>query len=420
MRYDVVIIGGGLAGLTCGIRLAEQGKHCAIVSLGQSALHFSSGALDLLASLPDGTPVERPLEAIAELTRQAPQHPYALLGEARLHRLLPEVEALLARAGATLTGSYARNHLRMTPLGKYRPCWLSPRESVTRELEQPLPWRTPLIVGIEGLLDFQSQIVAGALQAQGIAAKSVDLQLPALDRLRGNPSEFRAVNIARVLDLPENATALIDTLKQLSVDHDAVILPACFGLSVPGAVDALSGALGKPVGVLPTLPPSLLGVNLHQALLSRFRMLGGMVMPGDRVECANVTLPEKTLYTRNHVDIPLKAQHVVLASGSFFSNGLVAEFDRVVEPIFGLDVDYASERAGWSQAEVLAPQPYRQFGVKTDDKLRPSINGKTLDGVYAIGAVLAGFDPLSQGCGAGVSLLSALSVADTLLQGEGV
>lgn len=417
MRYDVVIIGGGLAGLTCGIRLAEQGKRCAIVSLGQSALHFSSGALDLLAALPDGTPVDHPLTALAELARQAPQHPYSLMGEAALQRLLPEAEALLVRAGTTLTGSHQQNHLRMTPLGKYRPCWLSPQDSVMHELGQPLPWRTPLIVGIEGLLDFQAQIVAGALQAQGIAAQSVDLRLPALDRLRANPSEFRAVNIARILDLPENASALIEELQRLSADHDAVIMPACFGLAPSDTVAVLSAALGKPVGLLPTLPPSVPGLNLHQLLVNRFRLLGGMVMPGDRVLRAEISGPEKAIYTRNHVEIPLRAPQVVLASGSFFNNGLVAEFDRVLEPIFGLDVHFAAEREGWSQADVLAPQPYRQFGVITDARLRPSINGTTLDGVYAIGAILAGFDPLAQGCGAGVSLLSALSVADTLLQG---
>lgn len=86
MRYDVVIIGGWLAGLTCGIRLAEQEKHCAIVSLGQNALHFSSRSLDLLSFMPDGEPVHHPLEALSALASQAPEHPCSLMGEDAVRR----------------------------------------------------------------------------------------------------------------------------------------------------------------------------------------------------------------------------------------------------------------------------------------------------------------------------------------------
>lgn len=67
MKYDTLIIGGGLAGLVCGIRLQEAGQRCAILSAGQSALHFSSGSFDLLNRLPSGEEVIHPLDAISSL-----------------------------------------------------------------------------------------------------------------------------------------------------------------------------------------------------------------------------------------------------------------------------------------------------------------------------------------------------------------
>lgn len=416
MRYDVVIIGGGLAGLTCGIRLSELGKRCAIVSAGQSALHFSSGALDLLACLPDGQPVDRPLDALAELARQAPRHPYSLMGRENVTALLPQVQTLLTHSSISMLGDYQKNHLRMTPLGKFRPCWLSPPDSAVRGLPVAGDWARPLVAGIEGFLDFQSRIVAGTLQAQGIVARSDDLKLPVLDRLRRNPSEFRAVNISRVLDRPENQAALAEELTVLASGNDGVIMPACFGLDSPSVLAGLSELVGKPVRLLPTLPPSVPGLRLHQALLRRFRQLGGIVMPGDRVERAMQDASGMALYTRNHQDIPLRAGHVVLASGSFFSNGLSARFDKVIEPVFGLDVRFEAYREAWSRQDVFAAQPYMQFGVIADEYLHPRIGGKTADNLYAVGAVLEGFDPITQGCGAGVSMLSALYAADLILK----
>ena len=78
MKFDTVIIGGGLSGLACGIRLQKKGVKCAVISAGQSALHFSSGSFELLNRLPDGTAVENPVEAVAKLEAS---HPYKKIGD---------------------------------------------------------------------------------------------------------------------------------------------------------------------------------------------------------------------------------------------------------------------------------------------------------------------------------------------------
>lgn len=96
MKFDTIIIGGGLSGLICGIRLSQEGQRCVIVSSGQSALHFSSGSFDLLNALPDGSAVSDPLLAVEDLIRTNPTHPYSKLGKESFKELSLYAESFLS------------------------------------------------------------------------------------------------------------------------------------------------------------------------------------------------------------------------------------------------------------------------------------------------------------------------------------
>ena len=416
MKFDTIIIGGGLSGLISGIYLSQRGQRCVIISSGQSALHFSSGSFDLLNNLPDGTSVQKPLDAISELVKQAPTHPYAKLGENKFKELARQAEEFFKNAGISTQGDHEENHYRVTPMGTLKPTWLTLKNLLISENEKCLPIQHPGLFNITGFLDFYTRFIADEFLKMGAKCSIHSINFPALENLRKNPTEMRSVNIARVFDKQENIKELARILKAESGDCDSIILPAITGLNREDVVDYLRKEINKPIYLLPTLPPSVPGIHTQQKLRSVFQQDGGVFMLGDNVLRADIKGNRiSQIYSFNHGDIPFVGQNFILATGSYFSQGLIASTEKIYEPIFDLDVTFTPNRTQWYNSDVFDTQPYQSFGIKTDSTFRCTREGKIFENLYAAGAILEGFNPLKEGCGAGVSILSAMYIAEQIL-----
>lgn len=427
MNFDVVIIGGGLSGLTCGIALQERGKKCVIINNGQAAIDFSSGSMDLLGQLPSGRKILSLEQNYTALYQQLPQHPYCLIGKEKTFAKAQQFEQLAASLNLDLVGSHLQNHLRITPLGGLRSTWLSPNSVPTVQSNEPFSYQKIAILGIEGYHDFQPQLLADNLKQTPPFAhcelSTAYLHIPELDQLRDNAREFRSVNIAQLLEHKLAFADLVKEIQQASQGAEAIFLPACFGLDDQSFFNALKQAVGLAIFELPTLPPSLLGIRQHKQLRARFEQLGGLMLNGDKALKAKFDNGKVShIYTQLHQQDPIVAEHFVLATGSYFSNGLVAEFEQIFEPIFHSDIIGCktfdkTDRLSWTANRFATPQPYQSAGVAINSHCQVQKEGEFVPNLYAIGNVLGGFNSLELGCGSGVAVVTALTVADEILKG---
>lgn len=413
MKFDTVIIGGGLAGLVSGIRLQKAGQKTAIISAGQSAMHFSSGTFDLLNRMPSGEMVEHPLKAIASLSET---HPYSKVGAAEVAEYSKEVKSFFAGCGIELTGEEDRNSYRITPVGEVKPCWLKFEDFTLMSTPDAKIGSKILIVNIFGYLDFNTKFLASAFEKSGAECRIVALKTDKTERLRKNPTEMRSTNISKLMENEENWREFVKLVKSKHTDEDVIVLPAVFGIRSTAVLRKIKNELGKTTFFIATMPPSVPGIRTQMQLKNEYVRLGGEFLMGDTVCGAEMADGKvKCLSTSNLEEVKIAADNFILASGSFFSKGLVATPYQILEPVFGLDVDYAEDRADWYDLRFFNKQNYMGFGVKTDKELRTSKDGKTIDNLYAVGSVLSGANTLYEGCGGGVAIMTAFRVADRIL-----
>lgn len=411
MKYDVIVIGGGMSAIMCGIALATNGKNVALMAKGQSKLNYSSGSIDLLGFDEQGNEVTKPLDAIENLS---PSHPYSKMGAENVAHNAAMAPVILAGAGLKFGNDTIlnTNHYRMTPLGLMRPSWLTLDDYVTSSSKTSLPWEKVALVNLQGFLDFPADFVSAAITSMGVDCHVCDVKLGAIEKLSNNQQVIRSTAIAKLMQNDGIINELARKVRAEVSDAQVVIFPAVFGLDGDDSAAHIASQLKMPVKFAPTLPPSVAGTQLLSKLRKLFIKNGGTFLLGSMVKNGKLEGNRVvSIEAKNFPDQDIIADHYVLATGSFINGGLTSTNQGIKEPIFNLDIDYKGSCGDWSKENLFDAQPYMEFGVATDCHFHAIKDGQVIDNLYAIGSILSGHNSLKLADDTGVSIITALQVA---------
>lgn len=412
MRYDAVIIGGGLSGLVCGIRLQQSGLKTVIVSSGQSALHFSSGTFSLLSSLPDGTAVDEPLAALEMLPEG---HPYRKIGVSEVAGYASSVPSLFGSWGVKLHGSEQKNSWRLCASGVRKRAWLALEDTTLYESRDSRIAGRALIVNLQDFQDFYTSFIAASLEKTGTACRVVSVAPDALSEQRKNSTQMRSIQIAMALDNLNILKSFADSIKALYDGEDLIVLPQVFGYRNTDALDFLREELPAEVLFVSTMIPSVPGLRTQMTLAACYQRSGGTLLKGDTVTGAEVKDGTVTsIRTANIPSVPISAGRFILAGGRLLGKGLASAPNHFSETVFGLDLIADEGRSNWYEKEFYADQNYMSYGVKTDDSFHPYLGGRRLENLQVAGSILSGANSLREGSGAGIAVITSLAISDLI------
>jgi glycerol-3-phosphate dehydrogenase subunit B len=403
----VLVVGGGLAGLTSALSAAREGADVRLVSYKQSTLRNASGLVDILGYTPDGDgPRTDPYEAIPELPEE---HPYRTVGVEAVR----EAMALFDDAVPDYRGSHTdRNALLPTHGGTIKPTARYPAGASAGLASDT---RDVLLVGLEAMVDFDAEHAAAHLRAAGVPfdVRGVRIRFPGDLR-----ADAKITRYAKLLDTDGEVAvrgrmrpareALAERVNTELEGEARVGFPAILGDDRAADVrTALEERLGAAVFEVPMGPPSLPGLRLEDALFEALDAAGASIETGNPVVDHDGEGRVERVYVEKHgARIPYAADQYVLATGGLVGKGVESDRERVYEPIFDCHVPHAEDRYDWFEADAFGDHQFAGFGVRTDEGLRPTAadGAVEFENLRAAGSVLGGYDFAAEKSGSGVSI----------------
>ncbi|GAB4459197.1 MAG: glycerol-3-phosphate dehydrogenase subunit GlpB [Anaerolineae bacterium] len=414
-RYDVVVIGAGLAGLTTACQLAQNNQKVLVTATGIGALLLASGCIDVLGFQPADSmePVKNPASKLDDFLAERPNHPYGLVGRANLEAGLNNFLKLVNQHGLDYQGDFNHNWLLPSAAGAVHPTCLAPASLAKGELSTG---ESMLIVGFSQMRDFYPTLISQNLNEQDLVKAEpclIDVTIPRAGKVDVVPTE-----VGHAFERAEFRREVIKAVKSKSKGYQRIGFPAMLGLRQHREVVAdLEKGLDKPVFEISALPPSIPGRRLYEALKEAFLQAGGKLILSGKIVAGTIEggrVTQVQLETISRLK-PIQVQHYVLATGGLFGGGLMAHQDgRVTEQVFGLPITAETNRHKWFNPHFVSPQgqPVFNYGVKVNERLNP-VNGSAVplaENLYAVGAILAESEWAHGRTGDGLAVATAAAV----------
>jgi len=436
IKADLLVVGGGMAGLVAGMVGAEAGLKVVVLRKGQGATAISSGAVDIMSYLPGANvPFANAIEGLNAVSEIYPLHPYSVLGYsdgglpvdpervvARVSEAVDWIKGKLNGSPSALVGDLGRTIQAVTLLGSSKPTSLV---QGTMFVEGSDDWHDSIVlfVGFRGFPDCNSSITAKNFLASRLPGENRPRRVAncTLDVLPfGQPHNIYSFDIARYMDREEGFAELAKTLKDhvRSTGADFIAFPPVLGLRRARANKfELEDKMGAKVFELLAFPPSVPGLRLQNALESALSTDGGRLLIGHEavsfekkeghIDSVAVKTPQRTFNI-----IPAA---VVLASGKFIGGGIKGDETGFVETLVKLPVvDVESYQTAGARPQrytnilALSPEGHSLFGVGVafDSMFRPTgTDGQPVaDNVFAAGSILSRYNYSAEKSGLGVAL----------------
>ena len=353
---DVIVIGGGLAGLTAAAVAAKRGKKVTLLSLGAGTLTIAGGIIDVMGYDDDGIPVANPSAGILEVENE---HPYHKIGYMAIEESIRFFQEVCEQEGYPYIGNLNETLWIPTAAGTLKPTCLVPKTMNTALLKKA---DHVVVLGFNDLKDsYPHMIINNFKKIPGFSEKTYEMVL--IDPGLADERDVTALDVARWLDTAEGLKVCMEKMRAVIKPGSVVIIPPVLGTSPNYHVaESLEQTLGCTFVETASVPPSITGLRLRAMMLSYVKKLGVRIIEQAAVARSIVEDGRCTAVVTAGIDRERTyyAKAFILANGGFYGGGLVAEPGEVIEPIFNIPVAAPADHELWANSSLFSnkPQPF--------------------------------------------------------------